>query len=231
MATSLTTRETAGGGATVKNAPLTNEEVDLNFISITTNKLELDANIQVMTGTGALGVPVGTQSERPGTPASGQIRFNADVSEFEGYNGTEWDAIGGKLEVTNDTTSTADFYPTLAEVTTGDFETAYVSNTKLFFQPSTGTLNATTFNSLSDASVKTNINEIDNGLDIINAISGVEFDWKDNGNHSAGVVAQELEKVLPHLVATSDDGMKSVNYAGLTAYLLSAIRELSSRIK
>ena len=296
MATSIVTRQTAGAGAVVKDAPLTNTEVDGNFISITTNKLESDSNLSdlsniatarsnlgleigvdvlgvsnnlsdlndvtvarsnlgleigvdvqsfdantatfdtvnpTFTDTGALGVPTGTQGERPGTPAPGQIRFNADVSEFEGYNGTEWDSIAGGLaaEIQNDTTSTTDFYPTLVDVTTGDLGTAYVSDTKLFYQPSTGTLNATTFNSLSDASVKTNINEISNGLDVINAISGVEFDWKDNGNHSAGVVAQELEKVLPHLVATSDDGMKSVNYAGLTAYLLSAIRELSSRIK
>jgi hypothetical protein len=325
MATSLITRETAGAGAAVKNAPLTNEEVDLNFISITDNKLEAENNLSdlqnasnarsnlgveigvdvqsfdantakldaatsnftgtlqeggndvavyadtvanftgdlqvsgtsvlidsdigstvqafdannatfdavnpTFTDTGALGVPTGTQAQRPGTPASGQIRFNADVNEFEGYNGTQWDAIGGGSEIQNETTSTSNFYPTLADVTSGDLEIAYVSDTKLFFQPSTGTLNATTFNSLSDASVKTNINEIGNGLDVINAIAGVEFDWKDNGNHSAGVVAQELEKVLPHLVSTTNEGMKSVNYAGLTAYLLSAIKELSNKIK
>jgi len=310
MATSLTTRETAGGGATVKNAPLTNEEVDLNFISITNNKLEADNNLSdiddasvarsnlglsdvlvdsdigstvqafdantaklnattsnftgdlqvsgssvlvdsdigstvqafdannatfdavnpTFTDTGALGVPTGTQAERPGTPASGQIRFNADASEFEGYNGTQWDSIGGGSEIQNDTSSTSDFYPTLADATTGDLEVAYVSDTKLFYQPSTGTLNATEFNSLSDVSVKTNVNEITSGLDVINAIAGVEFDWKDNGNHSAGVIAQELEKVLPHLVSTSSEGMKSVNYAGLTAYLLSAVKELSSKV-
>jgi hypothetical protein len=238
MATSLTTRETAGGGATVKNAPLTNEEVDLNFISITNNKLESDNNLSdlsnatiarsnlgleigvdvqefdannatfdavnpTFTDTGALGVPTGTQAERPGTPASGQIRFNADVNEFEGYNGTEWDSIGGGSEIQNDTSSTSDFYPTLADATTGDLEIAYVSDTKLFYQPSTGTLNATEFNSLSDAAVKTNVNEITSGLDVVNAIAGVEFDWKDNGKHSAGVIAQELERVLPHLVAAT----------------------------
>ena len=47
------------------------------------------------TDTGALKLPVGTEAQRPGTPAAGQLRFNDDSDEFEGYNGTEWGAIGG----------------------------------------------------------------------------------------------------------------------------------------
>jgi hypothetical protein len=45
-------------------------------------------------GTGALRVPNGTEAQRP-TPAAGQIRFNTDTNEFEGYDGTAWAAIGG----------------------------------------------------------------------------------------------------------------------------------------
>ena len=47
------------------------------------------------TDTGAIKVPVGTELQRPGTPAAGQLRFNNDSDEFEGYNGTEWGALGG----------------------------------------------------------------------------------------------------------------------------------------
>jgi hypothetical protein len=44
--------------------------------------------------TGAAVIPVGTAAQRP-TPATGQLRFNTDAGSFEGYNGTEWGAIGG----------------------------------------------------------------------------------------------------------------------------------------
>ena len=47
------------------------------------------------TDTGAIKLPTGTEAQRPGTPAAGQLRFNDDSDEFEGYNGTAWGAIGG----------------------------------------------------------------------------------------------------------------------------------------
>jgi hypothetical protein len=47
------------------------------------------------TDTGALKIPVGTEAQRPGTPAAGQLRFNDDSDEFEGYNGTAWASVGG----------------------------------------------------------------------------------------------------------------------------------------
>lgn len=48
----------------------------------------------LMTGTGALDLPVGTEGERP-TPNSGMIRFNSDTTGFEGYNGSAWGSLGG----------------------------------------------------------------------------------------------------------------------------------------
>jgi hypothetical protein len=118
----------------------------------------------------------------------------------------------------------------MATVTSGAWTAATVSSTKLFFNPSTGTLNATNFNSLSDINAKTNIAVITSATNTINKLNGVEFNWKDNGNKSAGVIAQELEQILPHLVDTAENGTKSVSYAGLTAYLIGAIKELSKKI-
>ena len=140
-----------------------------------------------------------------------------------------WATVQGGATVSDDTTTDATRYIVWEDVTTGSSTTIGVSSTKLYFNPSTGTLNATNFNSLSDISKKTNVIEIGNATDTINKIVGVEFDWLENNTKSAGVIAQELEKILPHLVSETD-GIKSVNYSGLIAYLIQSNKELHSRI-
>jgi hypothetical protein len=49
----------------------------------------------LLTGTGVLDLPVGTTAQRPGSPTSGMIRFNTDLGQFEGYNGSAWSSVGG----------------------------------------------------------------------------------------------------------------------------------------
>lgn len=49
----------------------------------------------VVNTSGALTLPEGTTAERPAVPASGDIRFNTDLTQFEGYNGTAWGSLGG----------------------------------------------------------------------------------------------------------------------------------------
>jgi hypothetical protein len=93
----------------------------------------------------------------------------------------------------------------------------------------TGIVTAVDFNSTSDQSLKTNINTIDNALDIVNDLRGVSFDWKETGKSSYGVIAQELEKVLPSLV--SDTEIKTVNYNGIIGVLIEAVKELSEEVE
>ena len=94
----------------------------------------------------------------------------------------------------------------------------------------TGTLNATIFNSTSDINKKTNIIKIDNALDIIESLNGVRFNWKDNGQASAGLIAQDVEKVMPELVTEVDD-FKTLNYNGIIGALIEAIKEMNATYK
>jgi hypothetical protein len=147
-------------------------------------------------------------------------------------NGTtaSWAAVAaGGLTTTDDTTTAATYYPVFA--TTAGGSTAKTSSSKLTFNPSVGTLGATIFNSLSDVNAKTNITPIENSVSTVNQLRGVGFEWKDNGKKSYGVIAQELEAILPDLVSTDPEGIKSVNYDGIIGFLINAVKEMDSRIK
>jgi hypothetical protein len=147
-------------------------------------------------------------------------------------NGTtaSWGAIAGGVTLSDDTSTTNTSYLTMARATSGSASTVYTSSTKLYFNPSNGTLTATNFNTVSDENQKTNITLVNSGLSVVKKLQGVEFDFKDSGQHSSGVIAQELEKVLPFLVSESE-GTKTVNYSGIIAYLISSINELEQRLK
>jgi hypothetical protein len=91
-----------------------------------------------------------------------------------------------------------------------------------------GTLYATDFVASSDENLKDNITTVPVGL--IDGVKGREWDWKESGEKGSGVIAQEVEEVFPHLVHTDDEGMKSVAYNGLIAYLIEEIKDCRERI-
>jgi len=90
-------------------------------------------------------------------------------------------------------------------------------------------LTATDFNSLSDARHKTNVELIVNGIEIINLINPVSFDWIESGEKSYGVIAQEIEKVLPSIVK-QDGERKTVSYVQLIPFLIQAIQDMQKQI-
>jgi hypothetical protein len=85
------------------------------------------------------------------------------------------------------------------------------------------------FNLTSDLKLKENVNPIDNPLEVINQIEGVSFTWKETGSKSYGVIAQQIEKVLPELVSKNNDTL-SVSYIPLIAFLIEAIKQQNVRI-
>ena len=87
----------------------------------------------------------------------------------------------------------------------------------------------------SDRRLKENIEVIPNALDKVQALNGVSFDWKKTGEKSAGVIAQEVQGVLPEAVKEvtpvgGGDSHLSVNYHALTSILIEAIKELQEEV-
>jgi hypothetical protein len=87
----------------------------------------------------------------------------------------------------------------------------------------------------SDERLKDNVKPIENAIDKIKMIGGYEFDWnslsRTNSGHDVGVIAQEIEKVLPEVVTTKNDGFKGVRYEKLTSLLIQANKELIQRVE
>jgi hypothetical protein len=73
--------------------------------------------------------------------------------------------------------------------------------------------------------------------DKIARLRGVTWEWRDDAPDDAkeqpgmGVIAQEVEKVFPELVTTDDQGRKKVEYEGLIAPLIEAVKELDERLR
>lgn len=88
----------------------------------------------------------------------------------------------------------------------------------------------------SDVRLKKNVKPIENALDKVMQINGVEFDWDEvaqdtHKGHDVGVIAQEIETVLPEIVHTRDNGYKAVKYEKLVALLIESVKELQAEIE
>jgi hypothetical protein len=179
-------------------------------------------------------------------------------------------ANDSSITILSDTVNTNRFISFLNN-SSGSASTLNVSTSSLFFNPSTRTLTSNNMNVVvslgvgtapsgttgeiratnditayfsSDIRLKTNITQIQNALDKIKNIRGVEFDWADEylqnhggedgyfvRKHDVGVIAQEIEKVLPEVVAERDDGIKAVKYDRVVALLIEAVKELADQVK
>ena len=137
--------------------------------------------------------------------------------------------IANFISVSDDTTTNATRYPIFANGTSGAI-VEQVSSSKLFFNPSTGLLTSTDYNSSSDKRLKKNIKTVSNAIETINALRGVTFEWKEGGTKSAGLIAQEVEKVLPDFVSTDDNGFMGIRYNNLIGILVEAVKDQQIQI-
>jgi hypothetical protein len=89
----------------------------------------------------------------------------------------------------------------------------------------------------SDIRLKENIIQIPNALEKVNQISGNTYDWKEgyeeihsHKGNDVGVIAQEIEEILPQIVTNRDNGFKAVQYEKIIPLLIEAVKELSAKV-
>ena len=151
---------------------------------------------------------------------------------------------GGNLRLrgpANDSSPQIELNGSLCKVDAGDFkvEDGSIAVGNITNSTTDGRIDASNdivAYSTSDIRLKDNIKSIDKALDKVNKIQGIEFDWIEkeeihgNSGHDVGVIAQEIEKVLPEVVDTRDNGYKAVKYEKLVPLLIEAIKDLSRQV-
>lgn len=86
----------------------------------------------------------------------------------------------------------------------------------------------------SDIRLKKDVKDITNGLEIINKLRPVSFNWKKNNNESIGFIAQEIEEVLPEFVRDTrlnGETIKTIKQDKLIPYIVDSIKNISNRLK
>jgi hypothetical protein len=116
-------------------------------------------------------------------------------------------------------------------------QTIPINENAVFINCRTGTLNARgaitapSFTSSSSKRFKTNINNLTNSLETINQLQGVAYEWKETGKSDIGLIAEEVNEILPDLVKKDeDDAPEGIDYGKLTAVLIEAVKELTQKV-
>ncbi len=145
--------------------------------------------------------------------------------------------VTGYLTVSNDTgikfnTSGSSGTPTLNVDSSANWNFKNTVGTNVVTISNGGALVASgDVTAFSDARVKENVETIPNALESVKQMRGVIYNKIGADTQSVGVIAQELEEVVPQLVHTDEEGMKSVAYGNITAVLIEAIKEQQVQIE
>ena len=117
---------------------------------------------------------------------------------------------------------------TMATKSAADYDAAIAAKAALSGATFTGVVTAPNFVSSSDGRLKSEVETISDALAIVCALRGVRFTM--DGTRQIGVIAQEVEPVLPEVVRDNEAGLLSVAYGNITGLLIQAVKELAARV-
>jgi hypothetical protein len=198
--------------------------------------LSYNASTNALTATTFVGALSGnatsatTASSCSGNSATATVLQTARTINGTSFNGSANITVEPYVE--QDTSTNATRYLTFVDSTTAGFQRLNVDTSGPTYNPSTNVFtNAGDITANSDVRLKDNIEIIGNALDKVCQIRGVTYTLKaSNSRRHAGVIAQEVEKILPEVVIENEEGIKSVAYGNLVGLLIEAIKELKAEV-
>jgi len=154
---------------------------------------------------------------------------NGTVLSTDGAGNLSFTSV--EVDINNQTADTATYYPTMSTSTSGGVTDLTVSSSKLNFQPSSGTLTATSLVESSSIALKENILPLTDALDKILQLEPKIYDRKDGSSFDEpGLLAEDVSTVIPNIVYTNDNEPEGIKYTKLTVYLVECIKSLHKEI-
>jgi hypothetical protein len=86
------------------------------------------------------------------------------------------------------------------------------------------------FKGRSDERLKSDISNISNGLQIVKQLTGKCYKFRNDKHISHGLIAQDVQHVLPSITSTDDDGFLNINYIELIPFLIESVKELDNKL-
>lgn len=168
--------------------------------------------------------------------STGEI-INTYTSPFDGLSPANFVTTNTAQTITGQKTLTAPMVAT-GGITMNNADFAYLG-TLSFIGPS-GTVQFTTtggiiadndITAFSDRRLKSNLEPIAGALDKVDSLTGYTYKRIDTGNHQTGLIAQDVEAVLPEAVVENDEGIKAVAYGNMMGLMVEAIKELRQEVE
>lgn len=174
----------------------------------------------------------------PTAPVAGMLWVDTSTSppvlRRRNATNTGWDALldaaGNLAGLANTAMARTNLgLGTMATKSAAQYDAVIAARASLTGATFTGIVTAPNFVSSSDARLKSEIETIADALALVCALRGVRFTL--DGTRQIGVIAQEVEAVLPEVVHASDSGQLSVAYGNLTGLLIEAVKQLAARVE
>ena len=209
---------------------------------------------QILLGTGGSNevtiTPTGVQLGDTGNGYFQPVSGNFGSIQIDGgaHGGYEGYSIGGRAVFMHNNGTATGIYDDVNNKwmfygNHGASTYMYYNGSQILYTTSTGVTVNGDVNSTSDIRYKKNIEPIDNALEKVQSLKGVTFDWDNDAfketeqtkkpeftERATGVIAQDVEKVLPEAVRENEDGFKNVAYGNMVGLLIEAIKEQQTQI-